>query len=320
MAETALRMTGVVKRYGRRTALDGLDLAVPRGSAFGLVGSNGAGKTTCLSVAAGILGSDGGAIDLLGCGAFDAATHSGRVSLMPQDAELPLHARVIDLLVFYAQLQGLARGAIDVHIGEVLDWVHLRDRARSKVRTLSHGMRRRLVIAQAFLGSPELALLDEPLSGLDPKEVASMRELLLRRGGHRTVVISSHNLHEIERICDQVAFIEEGRLVYQGPVDAVTGRSHTVHYRIAPGDVPLARLEDALPDAHFDLLEQGRLLVCRYPESRAGTEEVNRRVLGVLIDAGIGIHEVRRGGELETAYLARRGRREDRGLKAEEVL
>jgi len=307
MADAVLEMAGVVKRFGRRTALNGLTLSVPRGSAFGLVGSNGAGKTTSMSVAVGILRSNEGSIDLLGGGPFDARVHSGRVSLMPQDAELPLHARIRDLMGFYARLQSIPGREISSRIDEVLDWVHLLDRASSKVRTLSHGMRRRLVIAQAFLGSPELALLDEPLSGLDPKEVSRMRDLLKRRPDRQTLIISSHNLHEIERICDHVAFIEEGQVVYQGPTDAVTGRSHTIHYRLASGPPPLAVLEDVLPDAEFDWGDKDCVLSCRFPGTAHDTEQINAHVLRVLLDRNIGIKEVRRGDELEAAYLNHSG-------------
>ena len=303
MSDMALKLTGVVKRFGRRTALDGLTLSVPTGSAFGLVGSNGAGKTTSMSVTMGVIPHDGGQVDLLGGGPFDVAVHAGRVSLMPQDAGLPLHARVGDLLAFYALLQGVPHTRVVERVDEVLDWVHLRDRAGAKVRTLSHGMRRRVVIAQAFLGSPDLALLDEPLSGLDPREVVSMRELLKRRRPGQTVIVSSHNLHEIERICDHVAFIEDGKVVKQDRMDALTGRSHSVHLHITPGAVPLDALRDALPDAAFELRADGRLLICRYPETRSGVEDVNRHILPVLLQANIGITEIRRGAELESAYL-----------------
>jgi ABC-2 type transport system ATP-binding protein len=304
MNDIALSMTDVVKRFGRRKALDGLSLEVPVGSAFGLVGSNGAGKTTAMSVAVGVLRRDGGHINLLGDGAFDTRHHSGRVSLMPQDAELPLHARVCDLLGFYARLQGIPARDIAGQIDEVLDWVHLSDRARAKVRTLSHGMRRRVVIAQAFLGSPELALLDEPLSGLDPKEVAGMRDVLKRRPRKQTLVISSHNLHEIERICDHVAFIEKGRLVHQDRTDALTGRAHTMRYRISGREAPMIALQKALPDAEFEMCEDSCVLACRYPEATHDAEKVNASVLRLLLEHEVGVVEVRRGGELEAAYLS----------------
>jgi ABC-2 type transport system ATP-binding protein len=304
MSTPALSMTNVVKRYGRRTALDGLSLTVPTGVAMGLVGSNGAGKTTAMSVAVGILRCQAGTINLLGDGPFDPRKHSGRVSLMPQDAELPLHARVRDLLSFYARLQGMASAAIPHAIEEVLDWVHLSDRTSSKIGSLSHGMRRRLVIAQAFLGAPALALLDEPLAGLDPREVASMRELLKQRPRGQTLVISSHNLHEIERICDHVSFIEHGQVTRQDRTDALTGHAHTMQYRLSTPKAPLDALAAALPAAHFALSDDGLSLSCRYADAELAVDEVNAQVLRVLLDHAVGLLEVRRGAELESAYLS----------------
>ena len=122
----ALEFKGVTKNYGSRRALDGLDLAVPRGAIFGLVGSNGAGKTTALAVSVGLLRRDAGTVSLLGEGAFDPERHAGRVTLLPQDSRLPLHARVEDLLWFYGRLQGLSEGTLRESIDEVLEWVHLR--------------------------------------------------------------------------------------------------------------------------------------------------------------------------------------------------
>ena len=190
----ALELSSVVKFYGRRQALAGLDLHVPAGSIFGLVGSNGAGKTTAMAVTVGLLHSSSGSISLLGEGPFDPSKHSGRVSLLPQDSRLPLHSRVEELLTFYGQLQGLSEGPLKESIDNVLDWTHLQDRRRSQVRTLSHGMMRRLTIAQAFLGHPELVLLDEPMSGLDPRESSRIRHILHRRRRMQTIIISSHNL------------------------------------------------------------------------------------------------------------------------------
>ncbi len=308
MDGTALLMQGVVKRYGARRALDGLDLSVPAGSVFGMVGSNGAGKTTSMAVATGVVRPNAGLVDLLGLGPFDPARHVGRVALLPQDTDLPRTARVCDLLQYYAELQGLARPAARRNVAEILEWVHLADRADSVVRTLSHGMRRRVMIAQAFLGNPELILLDEPMSGLDPKEVANMRGILCARRGRQTIVISSHNLHEVELICDHVAFIEHGRLVRQGTVDAVAGRRQVVRYWLTG---PLAALDDlraSLPDVVLEQTVQvdaggaGAVLLLRYGDTRS-IATLNAAVCAWLAVQGVGLLEIRRGDSLEAAYL-----------------
>ena len=302
----ALEFKGVVKTYGSRRALDRLDLAVPRGTIFGLVGSNGAGKTTALAVSVGLLRHDEGAVSLLGDGPFHPDRHAGRVTLLPQDSRLPLHARAEDLLRFYGRLQGLPEGALRESVDEVLEWVHLRDRRRSPVRTLSHGMMRRLTIAQAFLGRPELVLLDEPMSGLDPREAARIRAILKRRHDSQTVVISSHNLHELETLCDAAAFIEAGRLVRQDSMDTLTRRSHRVAYFLEPGGrpLPMEELKQALPGATWEPSFEGAELTVKFFGENTRTAEINARVLEILLRHGLGVVEVRRGSNLESEYFS----------------
>ncbi len=302
--EAALKFKGVEKRFGKCRALDGLNLSVPKGSAFGLVGSNGAGKTTSFSVAVGLERLDAGAIDLLGEGAFSAAVHSGRVSVMPQDTQFQPYARLTELLTLYAHLQGMERSSIPGAVSEVLEWVHLSDRANAQIRTLSHGMRRRVVIAQAFLGHPELVLLDEPMSGLDPREVVNIRNLLCNRPGHQTVVISSHNLYEVQRICDHVAFIEKGRLVRQARMDEVTGRSHSITYSLGDtSGIDTASMDKSLPGMVFEVVD-GTTLVCRYAETERMVHEVNEMVLKYLLAEKKEIHEIRKGSDLESVYIS----------------
>jgi len=299
----ALEMRGVVKRYGRLTALDGLDLSVPRGALFGLVGSNGAGKTTAMALCVGLLRGQAGRVDLFGEGPFDPLRHSGRVTLLPQDARLPLHARVGELLIWYAELQGLSPRAADAAVAEALEWVHLGDRRLAPVRTLSHGMMRRVTIAQAFLGRPELVLLDEPMSGLDPREAARVRRILRRRHAAQTVVISSHDLRELESLCDTAAFVEHGRLVRQDSMEALTRRGKTLLYYIR-GTAPLAALRTACPEAGWVLSADGVRLTAQLAPDGPPAESVNARALPVLLESGVGVLEIRRGASLESEYLA----------------
>ncbi|HMP72482.1 MAG TPA: ABC transporter ATP-binding protein [Kiritimatiellia bacterium] len=300
----ALRFDNVVKRYGRRRALDHLSLSVPAGSITGLVGSNGAGKTTLMAAAAGFLRIHTGTIDLLGQGPFHPDVHCGRLSLLPQDAELPRDATPRNLLVFYAELQGLPRSQARSQTDLLLQRVHLADRARSPIRSLSHGMRKRVMIAQCFLGQPELILLDEPLSGLDPREAASMKAFFTEERGRRTLLISSHNLHEIEQMCDYVIFVEQGRTVRQDTLDAVTGRSALLTYRFADGPAPdPSTLQTSLPSLQVDYDPATRLLTCRYDETTHTPESINRTLLPLLLQTGCNLLEIQRGQRLERTYL-----------------
>ena len=298
----ALEFKGVVKCYGRRRALDHLDLAVPEGAIMGLVGSNGAGKTTAMAVSTGLLHPSGGEIELLGQGPFRADLHTGRIALLPQDSRFPPHARVIDLLHFYGRLQGIAPSTLKQSIETLLDWVHLTDRRNAPVRTLSHGMQRRLSIAQAFLGSPELILLDEPLNGLDPREAARIRDLIRSRHGHQTIVISSHILADIEILCDQVAFIEQGRLVRQDALDSIMCRRHRMTYVLTAPTTALESLRSALPEVAWEVAPDGLILTANFASPQT-PEDLNAVALGILLSCRTGILEIKRGSDLETEYL-----------------
>lgn len=298
-----LQFKDVVKRYGRFRALDGLSLQVPRGAVFGLVGSNGAGKTTALAAAAGLLRVQAGTIGVLGDGPFDSRSRPGVLSLLPQDALFPGHARVRELLSFYGALQGLAPMQLPLLVAEALERVNLADRADAKTRTLSHGMRRRLAIAQAFLGTPQLVLLDEPLNGLDPREVANFRDLIRMQKGNVTIVISSHLLTEIEAVCDHVGIIENGRAVRQDPLHELVGTYESVSYTLGTGDVPIRSIEKCLLNARAEWDAARRVLTVQFGARSYTTAQVNAGVIPVLLASEIEILEIRRGSDLEQAYL-----------------
>ena len=254
MTGFALETRNLVKRYGRRRVLDGFTLAVPRGAVLGLVGANGAGKTTWMMTVAGLLRPASGTIDILGSGPFDAAIHAGRLALLPQDSELPLEATPTGLFYRFGRLQGLSAETARRSAAEVLKAVNLADRAKSSIRSLSHGMRTRVRVAQCFLGNPELVLLDEPLNGLDPLEADRLRRFLRSRAGNQTIVISSHNLHDVEQLCTHVAFVENGRVTRMDTLSELTrgrslesvflGQSGDVQQKVSPAERLVAKLKE----------------------------------------------------------------------------
>lgn len=290
-----LRLRAVRKRYGKIVALDGLDLSIPSGAVFGLIGPNGAGKTTTFGIVGGYVRPDEGSVDLLGIGPFDPARHGGRVALLPQDAELNRDATARELLTHYGTLQAMSAADARREADRVLELVGLSDRASSRIHELSHGMRRRIAVAQAFIGNPEIILLDEPTSGLDPELVVQMRDLFAAQRGRRTLVVSSHNLAELEAICDHVAFIQRGRCQRSGSLEAVTKRSAEMRYLLE------APVEVTAP-AGTELSWQGNVLVVR--SDTLAPPEINERLLGALLARGARIIEVRQGRTLEAAYLS----------------
>ncbi len=302
MSRFALRLAGVRKRYGKTVALDGLTLDVPRGSVMGLVGPNGAGKTTTFGIVSGAVRPDAGTVDVLGTGPFDPDRHAGRVTVLPQDCELNPHSSCQEILTFYARLQGLRDPAREAK--RVLEVVRLTDRARSRVRQLSHGMKRRLAVAQALLGDPELVLLDEPTGGLDPHLVVEMRDVLREQRGARTLVVSSHILSDLEATCDHVAFIEAGRVTKSGPTDELMGRAGLVSVRLA---APVALeavaevLEGRAPRVEGEWLTYALLEGEDAPDAHAA-------LIPKLVAAGARVVELRLGRSLEAAYLESRAR------------
>jgi ABC-2 type transport system ATP-binding protein len=305
MAEPALRFSDVSKRFGATRALAGLSLEVPRGSFFGLIGPNGAGKTTAFSLACGFLQQDAGEVEILGVRGFSPTQLKGRVLAMPQDAALGRETRCAEHLIYFAQLQGMTAAAARKDADRVLAAVGLADRRGAKTKTLSHGMLRRLAIAQALLGTPELVLLDEPTSGLDPRHAFELRELLRQtRSAGRTVVVSSHNLHELEELCDHVAFIDRGVALAAGPTDLMTGRGQEIEIDLGPGPEPVAAVTDALPGDKVTWDGDRRVLRIVFQATTARqSEDVIAAALRTLLSAEARIRGVRRGASLEKKFF-----------------
>ena len=309
----ALRLDRVDKKFGRHVALDGLSLAIPEGSICGLVGPNGAGKTTAFSVVSGYLQPDAGVVDILGQGEFDPYALKGRLGVLPQDAVLPDRHTPRELLTHLARLQGSSRREARKDAEAQLERVDLADRANARIHTLSHGMQRRVAVASALVGAPDLVLLDEPLSGLDPRQAGSLRDALAELRGIKTLVISSHNLAELERVCDYVVLIDHGQLAEQGPIEEVTGRHEVVLWSLPPSSVlPEEALRVALPGHTFELkspaLDEASMtgaeaqLVQHIP---AGTDVdvATLTVTRILTEALIPIRSLSRGQSLERAFF-----------------
>ena len=199
------------KSYGDKQALKQVDISLNAGNPIALVGPNGAGKTTLFSLLCGYIKPTSGEISLLGHSPGSAAL-LGRIASLPQDAQLDPNLDVLTQLSFFASLQGFDSKAANAEALRVLNLVDLSDSAKQKPKSLSHGMAKRVSIAQALIGSPELVLLDEPTAGLDPANAKKIRELVKSLSAKTTFIISSHNLDELEKLCDQVLYLEQGQL------------------------------------------------------------------------------------------------------------
>ncbi|MEQ1633873.1 MAG: ABC transporter ATP-binding protein [Planctomycetota bacterium] len=222
--ESALTIDRLTKSFDGNVALDAVSFTVPRGSIFGLLGPNGAGKTTMFSLIAGFLSADAGDVRVLDTDVAHISQLRGRMTILPQDASFQRNVPILEQLMFFRLLDGQDRATAEREVDEALEKVGIAEYRNRGIHALSHGMLKRMGIAQAFLGSPEVILLDEPTSGLDPQNAKQIRDLIrgLQQEKQVTTVISSHNLAEIQELCDHVAILDKGRLIVAGSVEEVT--------------------------------------------------------------------------------------------------
>ncbi len=297
----ALRTRGLVKHYGSRPALQGLDLAVPRGVIYGFLGPNGAGKTTLMRLLVGLMRPDAGEIEILG----QPYTWRKRERLHDIGA-------LVESPTFYDYLSGrdnlrvlAASGAkvSDARVDEVLSLVGLAERGRDKARRYSLGMKQRLGIAAALLSDPQLLLLDEPANGLDPGGIVAMRQTLraLTTQG-KTVFISSHILPEVQQLADVVGIVDAGRLIREGSLADLLSEGGHVQARVAEVELPTAMAALAVLEAPTSA-RPAETPGCSWIDVRITPDraaEVNR----ILAGAGIYAGAITSGSDLESIFLS----------------
>lgn len=314
----AIELAGVTKRYGDFTAVEGLDLRVPVGSTFALLGPNGAGKTTTIRMILRIIEETHGEIRVLGRPVDRDVLD--RVGYLPEERGLYKKMTVRRLLVFLASLKGVPARESTPRIDRWLERLELSEWRDAKVQELSKGMQQKLQFIGTILHDPELVILDEPFSGLDPINQKVLREIIseLRREG-RTILFSTHIIEHAERICDTVAIIARGRKVVDGPVAQVK-REHGERY------VALATESDSDAAA---VLERSTLVESvRSPSAGAGSPRDHLVTLRGGVEANDLLEELVRGGvklrrfelvepSLEQVFIDRVGERPDAAAATE---
>ncbi len=224
----ALELRGVSKHYGSFVAVRDLDLTIPHGSTYGLLGPNGAGKTTTIRMALRILDPDSGVVRILG----EPLSQQGldRIGYLPEERGVYRRMKVKDLLIFLAELKGMSRRAARPAIARWLERLDLGAWAERKVQDLSKGMQQKIQFIAAVLHDPEVVILDEPFSGLDPINQQVLRDIVLElKRASRTIIFSTHIIEHAERICDHVCIIARGTKVADGPIPQVK-RQHGSEY------------------------------------------------------------------------------------------
>jgi len=208
---TLIEVTGLNKFFGDKQALNNVDFEIEKGAPVALVGPNGAGKTTLFSVLCGFIQPSSGSVKIFGSLPGSNATF-GRLAALPQDAQLDPRFSIAHQLSFYGQLQGFNKKKSKFEVERTLELVGLSDTLNEKPDALSHGMRKRVTIAQALMGTPDIVMLDEATAGLDPLHAREIRQLVASLSSDVTFILSSHDLNELERLCQQVLYLDKGVL------------------------------------------------------------------------------------------------------------
>ena len=240
MATPVLVLDRVTKRFSRHTAVDALSLSVPPGVIYGLLGPNGAGKSTTIRMIMNIYVPDGGTVRLFGEGGT-GHDHSARLGYLPEERGLYPKMRVLDVLLFLAEMKGMDRRAARAKALEWLDRLGLADWRLRKVNELSKGMQQKVQFISTILHDPDLLVMDEAFSGLDPVNAQVLKETVLElRGRGKTILLSTHIMEQAEKLCDDVCIIARGKMLVDGPLAEIKrthgGRHLLVNFDGARGD------------------------------------------------------------------------------------
>ena len=215
--EMEIRIEGLEKYYGKKHALKNVTLTIPSGM-FGLLGRNGAGKTTFMKVLATLIGKQGGKVTVCGIPVEEAARIRRITGYLPQEFSMYPNMGVYEAMDYLGALSKMPKKVRKERIPVLLEKVNLQEHYRTKIRALSGGMKRRLGIAQAILHDPKVLIVDEPTAGLDPEERVRFRNLLCEIAEDRIVILSTHIVGDIEATCEQIAIMDEGEIYYNGTV------------------------------------------------------------------------------------------------------
>jgi ABC-2 type transport system ATP-binding protein len=312
MPDVVLRTTGLTKRYGELVAVDDLSLEVFQGEVFGFLGPNGAGKTTAINMMCGLLKPDAGQVFIQGEPVDGDPAQRSRVGVCPQEIVLWERLTCLEQLQFVGQMYGLVGSEAKARGLRLLDDLGLADRRNKQARTLSGGMQRRLNLAMALVHDPEIVVLDEPEAGLDPQSRVRVREYIQSLARHKTVILTTHNMDEADRLADRIAIIDHGCLLVLDTSEALkkqVGAGDVVEIELRAEQEPDPHaLESALADlvsaAHLD--DGGHTLTIRALNAVGALPAILER----LEASGYSPGEVRvRENTLEDVFIQLTGRR-----------
>ena len=284
MNEPVIRLSGVTKRYGAFTAVDDLSFSVDRGAIYGFLGQNGAGKTTTLRMLMDIVPPTSGTVRVLG--ADRPRQVRARVGYLPEERGLYKKMRAADSIAYFARLKGVPGGQAKAKANELLDRFGLGDFARSKIEALSKGMAQKVQLLSVIAHDPELLILDEPFSGLDPVNQQVLEDMILElRAGGRTIVFSTHVMAHAERLCDRFLMVAHGACVFEGTLADARAADGDAQVLTTPDAVGALREHPAV--AALTALGQDRYAVAPAPDADGQAVLAACLALGIRV-AGFG--------------------------------
>jgi len=291
----AVELHNVIKKFGRNIVLNDFTMLVPEKKTYGFIGINGAGKTTTFGVLSGFL-------------PYKRGSHSinGTFSTFPQDTKLFSGINVETQLRFFCELSKIPKKDIPDEIDRVLHLVNLTNYKKHKPEKLSHGMHKRIGIAQSFIGDPEIIFLDEPVSGLDPKNVFDIKNVIKKIGKEKTIVISSHVLTEISELCDVIGIIHNGKMQYEGPIEAITKARSIINFHLSNEiETTFVKKIKGIVDHSLKTTTNGTpyMLSITIDTKIITIENIIKEVIDHIYSRKCGVQQITLGESLEDSFL-----------------
>lgn len=298
-----IEIRDLTKSYGARTAIDKLNFTIKKGEVVGFLGPNGAGKTTTMKIITGFMAPTLGSVKVAGYDVFENPIEVKRhIGYLPETPPVYGDMIVADYLKFVARLKGVDSKNLKSHVDEALEKTNLQEVSGRLVQNLSKGFRQRVGIAQALVSRPDILILDEPTVGLDPRQVAEIRQLLIDLRGHHTIILSTHILPEVEATCQRVIIIDHGKIVAENSLTALANQSHssrTVIVRVRRG---LSELQSSLRE--LPAVKNVNLDVDRFEIAFEGGDESLEKLAQHIVGKGAGLIEMIEPTKgLESAFI-----------------
>ncbi len=300
-----IEVSGLTRYYGSHPAVRDVSFRIESNEIVGFLGLNGAGKSTTLKVLAGLLLPNAGSVRISGVDALEAPDSiREKIGFLPEDPPLYTEMRVREFLVWAGRIKGRSDAEVQARLPEVLQICQISHVADRVIDTLSHGYRKRVGIAQAIVHEPELVILDEPISGLDPVQIVEMREVIRALKKHCTVLISSHILSEISQTCDRILVLNDGTLVAQGTEDELANRmagSNQVELTVrGPKETLSQALTDSGTVVDYTITPRGDV----WGVSVSMAADERETLVNELVAAGLGLRSLGDAeAELEQIFL-----------------